>query len=53
MGHGPTQDTFEKRDFTTTNNMVYENREKVETIINPNNWQNDGKSRSQMLVNGQ
>ena len=33
--------------------MVYENREKVDTIIDPNNWQNDGKSRSQMLVNGQ
>ena len=52
FGHGPTADTFEKRDFTTTNNMVYEQKQKIETIINPNNFQ-DGKDMtlSKMQVN--
>ena len=30
IGHGPTQDTFEKRDFATTNDMVYERKANVE-----------------------
>ena len=38
FGHGPTQGTFEKRDFCTTNEIMYEQREKVETLINPNNF---------------
>lgn len=52
FGHGPTQDTFEKRDFTTTNHMVYEQKEKIETIINPNNF-SDGKTMtlSKMQIN--
>ena len=49
FGHGATQDTFEKRDFVTTNDLVYEKRQKVETIINPHTFESDfGKSRSKM-----
>ena len=52
FGHGATQDTFEKRDFSTTNNMVYEQRQKIETIINPNTFECDkGKSLSKMQIN--
>ena len=46
-GHGPTQETFEKRDFATTSDMVYGRRADVETIINPNTFEGDmGKTRS-------
>ena len=46
-GHGSTQDTFEKRDFATTNDMVYDRRAKVETIIDPHTFESDmGKTRS-------
>ena len=52
FGHGATQDTFEKRDFTTTNDMVFERREKIETIINPHTFESDkGKSLSKMQIN--
>ena len=54
FGHGKTQDVFEKRDFVTTNDLVYEKRQKVEQIINPHTFESDfGKSRSQMQINGQ
>lgn len=35
FGHGPTDATFEKRDLCTTNQMVYEQRQKVDQIIDP------------------
>ncbi len=51
-GHGATEDTFEKRDFATTNDMVYGDRKDVETIINPHTFESDkGKSRSKQFVN--
>ena len=51
-GHGATQETFEKRDFTTTYDMVYERRADVETIINPHTFESDmGKTRSQQQIN--
>ena len=53
-GHGATQDTFEKRDFATTNDMVYERRAPVETIINPHTFESDaGRTRSKQQVNTQ
>ena len=53
-GHGPTQETFEKRDFKTTSDMVYGDRVTVETIINPNTFEGDmGKTRSKQYVNTQ
>ena len=51
-GHGSTQNTFEKRDFATTNDMVYERRVRVEEIINPNTFESDaGRTRSKQQVN--
>ena len=35
LGHGPNQKDFEKRDFGTTNDMFYDKKMKVETMINP------------------
>ena len=53
-GHGATQDTFEKRDFATTNDMVYERRAPVETIINPHTFESDaGRTRSKQQINTQ
>ena len=52
IGHGPTQDTFEKRDFATTNDMVYERKANVEQIIDPNTFEGDmGKTRSKKYIN--
>ena len=54
IGHGPTQDNFEKRDFGTTNDMVYEMRQDVEAVINTNNFQSDaGRTRSKQQINTQ
>ena len=54
IGHGPTQNTFEKRDFATTNDMVYDRRNTVEQMIDPNTFQNDmGKTRSKQQINTQ
>ena len=35
FGHGATQQAFEKRDFGTTNEMVYANKQRTEAMINP------------------
>ena len=52
FGHGKTQDVFEKRDFVTTNNLVYEKKQKIETIINPHSFESDaGMTRTGMQVN--
>mmetsp|Transcript_16088 Transcript_16088/g.11332 ORF Transcript_16088/g.11332 Transcript_16088/m.11332 type:complete len:82 (-) Transcript_16088:248-493(-) len=54
FGHGATQDAFEKRDFATTNDLVYEKKEKVDTIIDPHHYMSDhGKTRTQYHNNGQ
>ena len=46
-GHGATQDTFEQRDFATTNDMVYDRRLDVNTIITSQKFEGDaGKTRS-------
>jgi len=51
-GHGAAQETFEARDFVTTNDMVYERRADVETIINPHTFESDaGKTRSKQYIN--
>ena len=53
-GHGSTQDTFEKRDFATTNDMVYERKARIDQIIDPNTFESDmGKTRSKQYVNTQ
>ena len=53
FGHGATQDAFEKRDFATTNDLVYEHKEKVSTIIDPHMYKSDeGKTRTQYHNNG-
>lgn len=52
FGHGPTQDIFEKRDWATTNQVMYEERQKVETLINPNTFKGDsGIPRQTQHVN--
>ena len=52
FGHGPTQDTFEKRDMATTNDMMFEKRVGIESAINPNTFEGDaGRTRSQQQVN--
>ena len=54
IGHGATQDTFEKRDFATTNTMVYERRQPVEQIINPHTFESDmGKTLNKQSINTQ
>ena len=56
LGHGPTQDTFEKRDFATTNDMMYERRLGVEKVTNPNTFEGDmraTRSTQQVNVRGQ
>jgi hypothetical protein len=35
FGHGPTSKDFEKRDLGTTNDCVYNQKQKVDTIIDP------------------
>ena len=53
-GHGATQDTFEQRDFATTNDMVYERRADVESIIASQKFEGDaGRTRSQQQINTQ
>ena len=53
-GHGATQDTFERRDFATTNDMVYDRRARVEQIIDPHTFESDaGKTRSKQQINTQ
>lgn len=41
FGHGATQNTFEKRDFGTTNDLMYGAREKIETITDPHVYKSD------------
>ena len=51
-GHGATQETFEKRDFATTNDVMLGQRANVETLINPNTFEGDfTKTRSKQMVN--
>ena len=51
-GHGATQDTFEQRDFATTNDMVYEKRVDTETIITSQRFEGDlRQTRSKQQVN--
>ena len=51
-GHGATQDTFEQRDFATTNDLVYESRRDVEGIIASQRFEGDlRQTRSKQQVN--
>ena len=51
-GHGATQDTFEQRDFATTNDMVYEKRADTETFIASQKFEGDvRKTRSKQQIN--
>jgi hypothetical protein len=45
FGHGPTNESFEKRDLCTTHQLVYEQRQKVDTIIDPHIHTIDESSR--------
>ena len=53
MGHGANQDTFEKRDFGTTNELFYNKKMRTETLINPHYYHNnkDNKNCKQILFN--
>lgn len=53
VGHGSTQDTFERRDFVTTNDMVFDRRAPVEDIIHPHRFEepNPGKTVRQQQIN--
>ena len=54
LGHGPAQDTFEKRDFATTNDMMYDRRLRNEQVTDPNVFESDfGKTRSKQQINTQ
>ena len=41
FGHGATQEAFDKRDFGTTNDLMYGAREKIETITDPHVFKSD------------
>ena len=45
-GHGSTQDTFERRDFVTTNDMVYDRKQKVESIIDPHRFETEAPGKT-------
>jgi hypothetical protein len=40
-GHGATQNTFEQRDFATTNDMLYDRRSDTETMISSQKFEGD------------
>jgi hypothetical protein len=51
FGHGPTNESFEKRDLCTTNSLVYEQRQKVDTIIDPHIHEVDSTTKHLYQVN--
>ena len=51
FGHGPTQDTFEKRDFGTTNTLFYDKKMKTETLINPHFFHDKKENRDFFVTN--
>lgn len=52
MGHGTKTENFERREFATTNNLVYEKKETTEQIISPSTFQSDeGKRTSAVQCN--
>ena len=51
-GHGAAQDTFEQRDFATTNDCVYERRQDTETFVASTRFEGDMRqTRSKQQVN--
>lgn len=53
FGHGATQDAFEKRDFATTGDLFYGDKQKTHTIIDPHVYASDVvKTRSKLQING-
>lgn len=46
MGHGTKTENFERREFATTNNLVYEKKETTEQIISPSTFQSDEGKRT-------
>jgi hypothetical protein len=51
FGHGASQDAFEKRDFGTTNDLVYEKKMKTEKFINPHFYETDKKKIRKDFIN--
>ena len=51
MGHGANQDSFEKRDFGTTNELFFEKKMKTETLINPHFYHNEKVKRDYFVTN--
>ena len=52
LGHGPTQEAFERRDLGTTNDLVYNKLQKTDTIIDPHNFSLDSTNRNKYHCNG-
>lgn len=53
-GHGAQQEIFERRDFVTTNDLVYGERQPVEKIINPHTFeQSKGFTNTRQQTNTQ
>ena len=51
MGHGATQDAFEKRDFATTNELFFDKKMKTETLINPHFYDNTKCKKDYFVTN--
>jgi hypothetical protein len=52
LGHGLKQEYFEVREFATTTDLAYEQKQTTDQIVHPKVFQSDaGKTRSQMAVN--
>lgn len=46
MGHGTKTENFERREFATTNDLVYGKKETTEQIISPSTFQSDEGKRT-------
>ena len=51
FGHGATQDDFVKRDFGTSNELFYEKKMKMETLINPHFYHDENKKMDKFQTN--
>jgi len=52
LGHGLATEKFEKREFATTSDLAYGDKQTTESIIHPKTYQSDeGKTRSVVSCN--
>ena len=51
LGHGPTQEHFERRDFGTTNQMFYDKKMNAQTLISSHFYNSDNKHLDKLHTN--